>query len=250
MHAKTGSLDDVRKSINEGADINHEDLDAHRALDYACEHSHADIALYLLNLGADPFPTKPIFKNTPLTHSVRGCMPEVCEALLRRASFSTIEKALPIRHAFDAKKRLLHLLCCFPMRLPQEIVLKIIADSEEYVWLLLSLRKAPREKIQFLYSCLGQEKAIDFLCPLALPQLKGYLRTGGLMSRKNAIECAQELLQEIKAWPEDKPQKREYMERAAHIVNLVNPELLQTNLRKLMKTLETGKSLRQGLLFM
>lgn len=247
MHAKTGSLEGVIKSIGEGADINHEDLDARRALDDACEHSHEDVALYLLSLGADPFPTKPIFRNTPLTHAVRGCMPKICKALLKRATLSAIEKNLWFKGQMHARKQLLHLLCCFKslpslkdseMQLPKEVVLKIIAHSEEYVWMLSSLPKARNEKIPFLYACIGQEAAIHYLLPLAMPALQSYVKNGGLLSSKNAIMCAQELQQEIEAWPANKPEKSEYMERIAHIINLVNPALLHTNLEKLMKTLD------------
>ncbi len=233
--AEVGNFEDVIARLERGEDINRQDKDGFTALSLACEHGHKDIALYLLDHGADPSIRTEFIVGTPLHSAIQEGMPEVCEALLKRVCFMQIEKELTKPVVKDAAKRLLQLLL-YLKQLPKEVCFKIIGHSEEYTQFLLSLRSSTKEKIDLVCNILGEEHVIGRMCRSSMPALRTYLGFMKDMVRAPAPEYAQDLQQKLLKLPvSDDSERDELIKIRSHIVDLVSPDAVEGNLPKLIK---------------
>ncbi len=85
VSAEVGNYTDVKKRLDAGENVNQVDGEGFTALYLACEHNHQEIALLLLDCGADPT-ILPEFMSpsTPLHHAIRHGASTVCERIIKR----------------------------------------------------------------------------------------------------------------------------------------------------------------------
>jgi ankyrin repeat protein len=79
--AKEGNLDEVKKYIDQGVNVNERSGDGETALHWACREGHADVAHYLLSKGAD-VSEKGTGCGTPLQWAVQAGQQEMVILLL------------------------------------------------------------------------------------------------------------------------------------------------------------------------
>lgn len=74
---RQGRVDDAKRLLGEGAQIDGESGDERTALGYAAQHCQSGMVRYLLKAGADPNHQDKT-KRTPLIHATRGlCLPAI-----------------------------------------------------------------------------------------------------------------------------------------------------------------------------
>lgn len=250
--AEAGSLIGVKERLAAGEDINQLDGDGSTALYGACQFNHKDVALYLLEQGADPTifqsPTvaAPIRElalllldpetdqnasefstSTPLHYAINyGTLP-VCEAILKR--ICAIH--MPC-FSQDSYKRVLAALCVFKRygEFPVEVRRAIWGIIPELGWDVLCIlfgsdQKEPIEhKMHRAIEVLGSSTSAELLSRNVMKELRAFLLLKGDMDHLRPYEYAVECCKDVS----------DAHHPCKEIVQLLNPDSLNERLPELI----------------
>lgn len=230
VSAEVGNYTDVKKRLDAGEKVNQVDGEGFTALYLACEYNHQNIALLLLERGADPT-ILPEFMSpsTPLHHAIRHGALVVCEGIIKRICLMHMPH---FDHA--SYMRVLTSLCTLDFLgygLPVEVVRNIWCCTQElgYDVLRVLFGSDVQEPIQIKMAraieVLGRNNTAHLLATGIGSGLTAFLALTGAMNKATVYEWAVEQQKNLSENTDS-----EKIERCGAIVDLLEPDTLHERL--------------------
>ena len=240
VSAELGDFEDVKRLLDRGTEANQVDDEDMTALYVACSKGFQDIALLLLDRGADPTIMAGQCPSTPLHNAIKNRMFPVVEAIVKIRALATLPE-----YSKDAYNHVLTVLCCFSLdrvdrQLPIACRLKILGLDEslckDIVAIVLSKEGVPLEqKLQAAKSIIGEEAVCKILSEHCLPHLEAFFELKGFMDRSTAPEYAKmEHERDVRPLPEGN-WSEEYKEQHSAIYELLRLDTLEERLPVLIR---------------
>ncbi len=242
LAVELNGAEDIEKRLDEGVDVNSQDVNGITMLYEACSRGYQELALLLLERGADP----------TISPSFTFCSRSVLHNAIDQEMLLVVEATLKSRIVLpdydkDSYQCILTFLCSLTVEreeiieLPTEVVLLILQSSDELCIDVLSLYNGNDEftlqqKLKGAASILGVDGVCRGLAKHCMPLIKNLLSRRGLLDKDTAPEFAREKHEALKqSLPEGSHFEADYMEQHSAIYELLREDTFEQRLPDLIK---------------